>query len=200
MSSSAEQYHSRAPRYILNPTDQSMMRVAPMRTRGQAIPTRLLDVSESGLSFMVRADSPNASASELATADLRASELPDEGEMIKIEFTVPKRKQIACFATVIRVETVEEWHPDFGQITFSKIAIQFRNLPSAYKLHLQKSLASIAPVDAKETDVIDLSSDFEWPNISWQDWFTLGAIVLGLLLTFFLMNVPLNVLVSALQS
>lgn len=127
MSASSSRFFPRAPRYTLRAQDDNQMRFALMQTRGNALDTELRDVSKTGLKFTV----PNA---EVPHRGL------DEGDMIKIEFKIPSGKQIACFATVVRVEVIEQWHPDFGDQSFTEVAVTFRQLPSLFAKALEKSL------------------------------------------------------------
>lgn len=121
--SSAHRYHTRSPRYLLRPEDRSLMRFAGMETRGSSVTTQVQDLSETGLSFTIHG--------ELT---------PHEGDMLKVEFTVPDRNQIACFATVVRVEERKEWDPTLGPLSYNLVAIQFRNLPAAHHRALQAGL------------------------------------------------------------
>lgn len=114
MSSTAGRYIARSPRYILSPLDSRMMRFAPMDTRGVTWPAEILDLSESGLAFTLKTD-----------------EYPREGESVKIEFTIPGRRQVACFATVTRLEIHDG---------IKKIAIRFDNLPPIFRAALRFSL------------------------------------------------------------
>jgi hypothetical protein len=111
------------------------MRFATMHARHKASSTRLRDLSESGLAFV------------LERLEGHYPDLPDEGDMIKIEFTVPGRKQIACFATVTRVESRHEWSPEFGDKPYLLIAAQFRNLPDVHRRSLHLSLKGRATQD-----------------------------------------------------
>jgi len=99
------------------------MRFAGMETRGSSVATQVQDLSETGLSFTIHG--------ELT---------PNEGDMLKVEFTVPGRNQIACFATVVRVEERTEWDPTLGDLSYNIVAIQFRNLPAAHHRALRVGL------------------------------------------------------------
>lgn len=119
----AQRYHVRSPRYVLMADDLRLMRFAPMQTKGVIYSTQVSDLSETGLAFT-----------------LEAHEAPEEGDMLKIEFTVPGRKQIACFATVVRVDRMTDWSPDFGDRNYRLIGLQFRNLPEAHRRALRLGL------------------------------------------------------------
>lgn len=122
--SAAQRYHVRAPRYVLSTEDHRLMRFAAMETRGVSVTTELRNLSESGLAFTLPANEPH----------------PDEGDMLKIEFTVPGHKQIACFATVVRVEESSEWDPNLGFQGQKIIGLQFRNLPEPFRRALRTNL------------------------------------------------------------
>lgn len=122
----ASRFFPRAPRYTLRANDDNQMRFALMQTRGNALDTELINISQSGLKFTVF-------NGEVPPRGL------DEGDMIKIEFRVPSGgrprgtpKQIACFATVTRVEPLGN--------SLIEIAVSFRHLPSAFARALQNAL------------------------------------------------------------
>lgn len=98
-----------------------------MQTRGSAFETQLRDVSTTGLKFTV------------FNTEVPGSGL-DEGDVIKIEFKIPSGKQIACFATVTRVDHRKEWHPDHGDQFITEVAVTFRHLPSAWAKALESSM------------------------------------------------------------
>lgn len=115
----ASRFFPRAPRYTLRAQDDNQMRFALMQTRGSALDTELINISQSGLKFTVfNGEVPHRGL--------------DEGDMIKIEFKIPSGKQIACFATVTRVEPVGP--------TLLEIAVSFRHLPSAFAKALERAL------------------------------------------------------------
>lgn len=123
--SAARQYHTRTPRYVLKAEDESLMRFAGMETKGIAYRARVRDLSATGFAFVVGGAEP-----------------PEEGEVLKIEFTVPGRGQIACFATVIRVDRREDWDPEIGTREQTLVACQYRNLPSLHARSIELSLKS----------------------------------------------------------
>jgi hypothetical protein len=86
-----EQYIARSPRFILSPEDNTLIRLSgPQRTPWEE-PTEIRDFSISGLSF---------------TAPTELS--PKISETIKIQFSPPGQKEMACFAKVIRIEPFSE--------------------------------------------------------------------------------------------
>jgi len=110
------------------------MRFASMNSKGRAFETNVVDISETGLAFEV-------SSNEAPTYAL------DEGDMLKVEFTPPGAGPIACFATVIRIDSKETWNPDTGNRFATRIAVHFRNLPKIHFQSLQKSLGKLTPHD-----------------------------------------------------
>lgn len=87
MNSSLARYHSRAPRYILQPQDNTLVRVAGPQQTPWEEGTEIKNISLSGLVFT-------------APAEL----CPIVGEFIKIQFQVPGQQQMACFGLVSRLE------------------------------------------------------------------------------------------------
>ncbi len=125
MQAKQRRYIARAPRYTFRPEDQGFLRFANMDTRGLTWHGAIRDLSETGLSFFLGE----------ATA-------PEEGQMVKLEFSVPGRRQIACFATVMRVDEQKEWDAEWGGERVNKIVgVQFRHLPIAHRRAIQKGIS-----------------------------------------------------------
>jgi len=80
-------YHGRNPRYILSTDDDFLIRLAGPHQTPWEEGTEIQNVSLTGLAFT-------------AEPDL----CPLLGEVIKIQFTVPAAKQMACFAIVTRLD------------------------------------------------------------------------------------------------
>lgn len=108
-------YVSRSPRYILQPEDNTLIRVAGPQQTPWEEGTEIQNVSLSGLAFTA----PN---------DL----CPVIGEIIKIQFEAPGQSQMACFALVSRLERR-------GQQTL--VGIKFLKLEFAQRVYLAQSLA-----------------------------------------------------------
>jgi hypothetical protein len=182
MSAASSRFYPRAPRYTLKANDETTMRFALMQTRGAALDTELQNVSKSGLKFCIFND-------EVPRRGL------DEGDMIKIEFKIPSGKQIACFATVTRVEQVANWNPEFGDQSITEVAVSFRNLPTAFVNALERALpnkeneaqtkeisVNLFPTELNKRSLILFSlssvalfSLFVFLSISpqqWTNWFT----------------------------
>lgn len=116
MTASLARYHARAPRYILNTENNSLVRLSGAEQFPWEERTELRDVSLTGLSF-------------LAQQDLS----PQIGEVIKIQFSVPGAQQMACYAVVIRIEKINQFE--------NLIGVHFYKLDRAQRLNLVHGLA-----------------------------------------------------------
>ncbi|MCM2281052.1 MAG: PilZ domain-containing protein [Bdellovibrionaceae bacterium] len=126
MVATARPYIPRAPRYVIRPHDKSLLRFKDAAPNGEASSATILDLSESGLLFTIQ-----------------GPDHPELQETIKVEFTIPGRSQMACFATVTRVETDVEWELDGKQTsTGVRIAVRFLDLPPAFRHTLHASLST----------------------------------------------------------
>lgn len=111
------QYVARSPRYILQPHDNTLIRVAGPHQVPWEEGTSIQNVSLSGLAFT-------------APADL----CPIIGEIIKIQFEVPGREQMACLAMVIRLQKIQN-----SQML---VAVKFVKVEMPQRLLIAQSLAS----------------------------------------------------------
>lgn len=114
--SSLAKYHSRAPRYILQPQDNTLIRVAGPRQVPWEEGTEIKNISLSGLAF---------------TAPVELC--PIAGEFIKIQFQVPEQPQMACFGLVTRLEAVGK--------TEMLVGVQFYKLEMPHRIVLLQGLA-----------------------------------------------------------
>ena len=115
MSTSLARYHARAPRYILNTDDNSLVRLSGAEQLSWEEKTELRNVSLTGLTF-------------LAQQDLS----PQIGEVIKIQFSVPGAQQMACYAVVIRIEKINSLD--------NLIGVHFYKLDRTQRLNLVHGL------------------------------------------------------------
>ena len=106
-----EELYPRAPRYQIEVGDHQIVRFAHMPKGSKAMHTRIVDLSESGMAFLV----PYLTA-------------PQEGEKIKLEFTAPNTESIACFAKVARVQVHRTYHKSRTPQTFKLVAVEFQEL------------------------------------------------------------------------
>jgi hypothetical protein len=86
---SLARYHGRSPRFILQTEDESLVRVAGPKQVPWEEGTSIKNVSLTGLAFT-------------APDDLS----PILGEVIKIQFTPPGSRQMACYAIVTRLDSI----------------------------------------------------------------------------------------------
>lgn len=116
MSNSLAKYHARAPRYILQPQDNTLIRVAGPRQVPWEENTEILNISLTGLAFS-------------APPDL----CPIIGEVIKIQFEAPGAKQMACYGLVTRLEPLTR-----SQMF---VAVKFYKLDMVHRVLLAQGLA-----------------------------------------------------------
>lgn len=161
--SAAQRYFPRSPRYVFRAEDQTLMRYAAMETRGTACSTKVLNLSESGLLFA-----------------MKEGEAPEEGDVLKIEFPIPGRRQIACFATVVRVDATDEWHPDFGESRAVVVGLQFRHLPDGHRRALKNGLQG-------KTEPEEL---FDWREARNKQLMTFAGLSLALIVTMMVLSTP----------
>jgi hypothetical protein len=152
------------------------MRFAGMEKMALASRARVRDLSSSGISFLI--EPGNA---------------PAEGDMLKIEFQLPNRRQLAWFATVVRIESRIEWQPEFGQRAQTVVAAKFRPLPAPLSRAIQKGLygraASFTSDEAAAEDVIEVQ-DPEFRDLTARQFLTLGALIVSTVFVFGLMALP----------
>ena len=122
MTTKLAHYHSRHPRYILLPQDNTLIRVAGPRQTPWEESTEVQNISLTGLAF--------TAPPELC---------PIVGEFIKIQFHLPGNisgplsGSMACHGLVTRLETLKE-----SQIL---VGVQFKKLEPAQRLALAQALA-----------------------------------------------------------
>ena len=117
MNQTLAKYHSRAPRYILQPQDNTVIRMSgPMQVPWEE-GTELKNISLTGLAFTVPSDIS-----------------PSIGEFIKIEYSVPGGSQsIACYSLVVRLEDIAS-----GK---TLVGIKFFRMELAQRVILAQGLA-----------------------------------------------------------
>ena len=91
MAQGLARYHGRAPLYILNTQDDSLIRVAGPQQMPWEEGTEIHNISLTGLGFV-------------APSDL----CPLLGEVIKIQFEVPGSQVMACYAVVTRIDPLKQ--------------------------------------------------------------------------------------------
>lgn len=153
-SSSLAKYHARQPRYILQPHDNTFIRVAGPKQLPWEEGTEIRNISLSGLSFM-------------APSDL----CPIVGEVIKIQFEVPGKTQMACHGLVTRLEPVGH-HSMLVGIQFIKMEMPQRLAllqGLAQKLKDQQS-RNEKQTQSNYTRQLMLSLVYMWPQ-----WLVMGS-------------------------
>lgn len=128
MNAAIRKFISRAPRYVLKPTDNQVMRYASDKAPQGVFKTKLVNLSESGAAFVVD-----------------RSMAPQIGELIKVELPIPGLDQIAWFAQVVRMEAYSSnsWWSDpdpFVDDEKMLIAVHFHDLPSAHRKAIKSGL------------------------------------------------------------
>lgn len=116
MTHSLAKYHARSPRYILQPQDNTLIRVAGPRQIPWEEGTDIKNISLSGLAF---------------TAPVELC--PIVGEFIKIQFQVPDGNQMACHGLVTRLEPLGK--------SEMLVGIQFYKLEMPHRIALLQGLA-----------------------------------------------------------
>ncbi|MEZ0392711.1 MAG: PilZ domain-containing protein, partial [Pseudobdellovibrionaceae bacterium] len=132
-------YHARAPRYILQPQDNTLIRVAGPQQIPWEEGTEIKNISLSGLAF--------TAPTELC---------PIVGEFIKIQFNVPATSQMACFGLVTRLEAL-------GQ-TEMLVGIQFYKLEMSHRIVLLQGLAQKLKDQQKKNSDLH-TPDFSWKKL-----------------------------------
>lgn len=111
MSTTVKKLYPRSPRYTLNIDEKRVLRFSGLPKGSKDFFTEILNLSETGMAFT-----------------LPYLDNPKMDEEIKIQFTPPGGKQIACFAKVKRIEH-QNFKDDFGtNITKKVVGVFFINI------------------------------------------------------------------------
>lgn len=127
MVSNLAQYVARSPRYILQPHDNTLIRVAGPHQVPWEEGTFIHNVSLSGLAFT-------------APTDL----CPMIGETIRIQFDTQSQGQMACLALVIRLQKATN--------SSMLVAVKFSKMDVAQRLLLAQALTEKLKDQADEID------------------------------------------------
>ena len=133
MTQSLAKFHGRSPRFVLNTQDDNLIRYAGSDRWPWEEKTEIRNISLTGLSF-------------IAPADLS----PLIGEIIKIQFSVPSGKQMACYAIVIRIDE-ENTHENL-------LAVHFYKLDRLQRINLLQGLSGKTIVPKKT----EMSQSSKW--------------------------------------
>lgn len=116
----------RAPRYTLRPQDRNVMRYALANSRGGIEHTTLLNLSETGMAFLMD----------------RSSQIAI-GDEIKVEVPVPDNDQIAWIGKVVRIEVYDtsSWFSRNRQEPeMIKVGLRFEALPAGHQKTLRQGI------------------------------------------------------------
>lgn len=141
-----EEIYPRAPRYTVQVDDNHIVRFALQPKGSKAMHTRIINLSESGMAFIV----PVLSA-------------PKDDETIKIEFKAPHCDSMACFAKVVRIQKHISYNGHGQPQVFRMVAVEFQGLKEAQRRQLAEGLAE---------QFKKLRKDYEWEQfwlkLEWQ--------------------------------
>jgi hypothetical protein len=147
MNQNFARYHARAPRYILNTEDESLVRVAGPRQVPWEEGTEIKNVSLTGLAFT-------------APEDL----CPILGEIVKIQFNAPGAKQMASHAIVIRLDPMQNDDVLVG--------LHFYKMEMGHRVMLAQGLARKIKDTSDRNKVMRLQKAATEPNLNeWADRF-----------------------------
>lgn len=121
----------RAPRYVLRPQDNQVMRFSleSMKGSGESDETMLHNLSETGVAFIVKPET-----------QIKV------GDIIKVEIPVPSEGQIAWWAKVVRTESFEpnQWmfssKNPFKEIEKVLVACRFEDMPDEHTLTIRRGI------------------------------------------------------------
>lgn len=129
MTQTLAKYHARSPRYILQPEDNTLIRVAgPLQTPWEEA-TEIQNISLSGLAF--------TAPPELC---------PLIGEFIKIQFMIPGSVQTACFGLVTRLDKVSP--------STMLVGVEFKKLELTHRIVLTQALTKKLNAQLSENGLI----------------------------------------------
>jgi len=140
MTTSLAKYHIRSPRYILQPDDNQIVRLAGPKQVPWEEGTEIKNISLTGLAFTVPADL-----------------CPSIGEFIKIQYALPDSQSMASHALITRLEEVtghrilvgvKFYRMDLAQrvMLAQSIAIKLKEQQIKARLEVQRKLGPGAGV------------------------------------------------------
>ena len=168
MASTLRKFIARAPRYTLRPSDNRLMRYAHEGESGQIFTTRIVDVSQSGVSFI--ADRENA---------------PFIHERVKLEIPLEDGQQVAWWGKVVRVEEYasHKWYlkkDDFQEERQVLVAVRFEGMPSPHVAKITYTLDKKFQELSKERkrEAFKNLTSF-WTHYAWEFIFYIGVVLAG---------------------
>lgn len=135
MVGSLAKYVARSPRYILQPDDNTLIRVAGPQQTPWEEGTEIRNISLTGLAFT-------------APLDL----VPIIGEVIKIQFAPPQKNEMACYGLVTRMDNIHS--------STVLVAVKFLKLDFPQRLYLAHAL-TVRLRDQQERER-QMELDFKW--------------------------------------
>lgn len=166
MSASLKKFIERAPRYALRPTDNSLMRFAHAGQSGQVFTTRFLDISTSGVSFVVDRE-----------------QAPFIHEAIKLEIPLEDGQQFAWWGRVVRIEEYapHKWYlkeQDFTDESQILVAVRFEGLPAAHVDKIRSTLqVKFREVETQKKREAIKNLAALWTHFAWEIIFYVGLAV-----------------------
>lgn len=159
--SSARSFIPRAPRYVLRPEDNQMIRYALPNEKHNPFTTKFINISQTGLAFIV-------------SQQALSNGFPFVGESIKVEVPVPGAEQFAWWAKIIRIEEYENPWKRFESDAFWNenlvmVAVRFDNLPQGHAEILQAGLTKKFEEVAAEQAKYRRRELIEWWSANWRD-------------------------------
>lgn len=154
MTQSLAKYHARCPRYILQPQDNTLIRVAGPRQIPWEEGTDIKNISLSGLAF---------------TAPVELC--PIVGEFIKIQFQAPNADQMACHGLVTRLEPLGKAEMLVG--------VQFYKLEMPHRITLLQGLAQKLKEQQQKNQNLEVKTSFRQHLV--KNWKALAAMMLFLM-------------------
>lgn len=140
-----EELYPRAPRYTIQVSDNHIVRFAHQPRGSKAMHTRIIDLSESGMAFIV----PVLSAPKL-------------DENIKIEFNAPNCDPVACFAKVVRVQKHQSYNSVGQAQVFRLIAVEFQNLHNKQREQIAQGLTQEFKNNRKKYEREQMLFKIQW--------------------------------------
>ena len=140
-----EDLFPRAPRYEIEAGDDPVLRFAHKPKGSKPMHTRIVNLSESGMAFLV----PFNSA-------------PAEEQEIKLEFNAPNCPSIACFAIVRRVQIHRTYNGRREPQMFKLVAVEFKNLHPK-----QRQILSQGLTEQFRNKQIEYERNQRWLKLEW---------------------------------
>ncbi len=164
--SSLARYHARLPRYVLNATDNSLIRYSGAARYAWEENTEIQNISLTGLSFT-------------APQDIK----PQLGEVIRIEFSVPGSEQMACHALVTRIENLNSSN--------CVVALHFYKLERLQRINLVQGLTLKNAIHQNENEYQKLKTSQNNINL-FLIWFYSTIWICSLAFNFYGLNFIFN--------